>query len=106
MHTRGAGLALADGPGGAPEIVKFEVNPRVINRGQSVTLSWQTRGAGTVAIEWAPQNQPRGKMVRRAGLPASGTLVVQPPEDTVYVLECEADEGRTCMTMSATVRVR
>jgi hypothetical protein len=45
-------------------------------------------------------------MVRRAGLPASGTLALQPLEDTVYVLECEADEGRTCMAMSATVRVR
>jgi hypothetical protein len=42
----------------------------------------------------------------RAGLPPSGTMIVQPEENTVYVLECETASGQMCMTASATVRLK
>jgi hypothetical protein len=57
-------------------------------------------------MEWGPQNHPRGNVQRRSGLPPAGTMTDQPEEDTVYVLNCETASGQTCMSASATVRVK
>jgi hypothetical protein len=89
-----------------PEIVSFTVTPRVISRGQSATLAWDVRGAPTVAIAWCPESHPRGNVQRQSGLPAVGTLTVQPVENTVYILECETDYGQTCVSASATLQVK
>jgi hypothetical protein len=90
----------------SPEIVSFTATPREINRGQSATLVWATRGADSVAMEWGPGLHPRGNMQRRTGLPPSGTMNVQPEEDTVYVLECNTDAEEACTLASVTVRVK
>jgi hypothetical protein len=89
-----------------PEIVAFTATPRVISPGESATLAWETRGVVTVAMSWGPENNPRGNMQRRTGLPPVGMMIVRPGEDTVYVLECETDAGEVCMSAGATVRVK
>jgi hypothetical protein len=88
------------------DIVTFTATPRTIKMGDSATLLWEVSGATSVAMEWGPARHFRGSMQRRTGLPASGTMTVQPEEDTIYVLECESDFGQTCMSASVTVRVR
>jgi hypothetical protein len=90
----------------SPEIVSFTATPRVVSPGESATLAWKTRGVASVALEWGPEYHPRGRMQKRTGLDPSGTMTVQPREDTVYVLECETDAGEMCMLASATVRMK
>src|SRR5215469_10065609 len=101
--------SLAPGVGsgtGYPEIVSFKATPRVISLGDSSVLSWETRGTTSLAMEWTPERAPRGNMQRVTGLPPSGTMTVQPKEDTVYVLVCETPSDSTCASMSVTVQVR
>jgi hypothetical protein len=93
------------GPPISRGIVSFTATPRTVKQGESVTLQWETRGATSVAIEWGPEHNPRGLNGKRTGLPPSGTMTLQPEEDTVYVLECDTPEGQTCMSASTRVRV-
>ena len=102
MRIRGAAVKSVT----FPEIVSFTATPRVISRGQFATVAWETRGVPTVTIEWCPASHPRGSMQRRSDLPPVGTMTVRPEVDTVYVLECETEYGQTCVSASATVRVR
>jgi len=94
------------GLGISPEIVTFTSNPPVIAKGQSATLTWNTRATASVAMEWGPEDHERGTLQKRVGLPASGSLVVQPQENTIYILECETLFGDMCMEASTTVRVK
>lgn len=94
------------GPANTPEIVYFTATPRVISRGESVTLAWKTSGLASVAMEWKPEYHLRGAMQKLNGLPPSGTMIVQPREDTIYVLECESASGDMCISASASVRVK
>src|SRR5579872_6664723 len=89
------GLAVTSGSPAArigsvvvPEIVSFTATPHVINPGDTVTVSWETRGVDSVTMEWGPEYHPRGGMQMRMGLPPLGTMTDQPGMDTVYVLEC------------------
>ena len=87
----------------SPEIVSFTATPRTITRGQSAKLEWVTRGATSVAMEWAPELRPRGNMRRQTGLPPSGTMTVAPVENTVYILECNPEYDEVCTLASVTV---
>ena len=89
-----------------PEIVSFQATPRVIRPGETVTISWETLGVESVAMEWGPEYHRPGSMQMRTGLPPTGTMTDKPTEDTVYVLECEASPGQMCNSASATVRVK
>jgi hypothetical protein len=91
------------GLGISPEIASFTATPRIVVPGENVTLTWKTRGAVSVTIEWGPEDHPRGTLQQRTGLPGSGTLVMQPRENTVYVLSCETATGVMCMSASTTV---
>jgi hypothetical protein len=102
MRIRGAAVKS----GSLPEIVSFTVTPRVISRGEFAIVAWDIRGVPTVTIESGPESHPRGSMRRQSGLPAVGKMTVRPEEDTVYVLECETEYGQTCVSASATVRVK
>ena len=94
------------GSGSSPEIVSFTAWPRVVGPGDTVTLTWVTRGAPSVAISWGPERRSNASAEKRAELPPSGSLQVQPKENTVYVLECETNLGRMCMSASTTVRMK
>jgi hypothetical protein len=98
--------ARPEGLGISPEIVTFTANPQVITKGQSATLTWNTRSTASVSMEWGPEDRDRGALQKRVGLPSAGTLVVQPQENTVYILECETLFGDMCMEASTTVRVK
>ena len=89
-----------------PEIVSFTVKPKVITRGETVTLAWKTRGVPSVSIAWGPEYHQRGTMQRKTELPPSGTMTVRPMENTLYVLECGTLAGDVCMAASASVRVK
>jgi hypothetical protein len=106
--VRGAARSRVDtiGPARSAEIVSFTATPRTIKPGESVTLAWETRGAASVTLKWSPERRTRAGMQRRTGLPPSGTLRVEPEEDTIYVLECEQASGQVCMAASASIRVR
>jgi hypothetical protein len=98
--------AAPTGLGISPEIVGFTASPQAITRGQSATLTWNTRATASVTMEWGPENRDRGSMQKKVGLPSSGTMVVQPEENTIYILECETRFGDMCMSASTTVRVK
>lgn len=98
--------ASPTGLGISPEIVTFTATPQVISRGQSATLTWNTRATASVSMESGPEDRDRGSMQKRVGLPSSGSLTAQPEENTIYVLECETLFGDMCMSASTTVRVK
>lgn len=85
------------------EILSFSATPTIVAPGGKVMLEWKTRGVDTVAIDWMAQGS---RSQRRAGLPANGTLEVQPKVTTRYILDCEADSGNACASQSVTVRVQ
>jgi plastocyanin len=96
------------GPGGQhPSAQKssdflFEVQPREIAPGDTFTWRWAIKGATKVLIEEASVSE---RELRRIGtFGASGSLEVQPKEDTSYVLSCEGSTTYSCV--SVTVRVR
>jgi hypothetical protein len=89
-----------------PETVSITATPRVIQAGDSVTVSWETHGVESVAMEWGPEYHRLGSMQMRTGLPPSGKMTDKPQEDSVYVLECETASGQVCASASATVRVK
>jgi len=89
-----------------PEIVSFTATPRIVSPGASSTLAWETRGVASVALEWGPVWGPRGNREMHPGLPPTGTMTVEPKENTIYVLECETTSGTMCMSQSVTVQVK
>jgi hypothetical protein len=97
--ARGSGQAIY------PEIISFKATPPVIHSGEAAELSWETTSTGSIAMEWARVNDPRGDIHRLDGLPPKGTMKVEPKESTIYILECEAETGWMCAAASATVRV-
>ena len=85
------------------EILSFTATPARVSPGGNVTLEWKTRGVETVAIDWMAEGS---QSQRRGGLPANGTLTVQPKVTTRYILDCAADSGNSCASQSVTVQVR
>jgi hypothetical protein len=102
-----AGILLATVPWTErrPGIVYFGSSARSIRSGESVTLSWETMGVTSVALEWMPENAPGYHSQRHAGLPPMGLMVVSPPVSTIYVLSCEESASPMCESASITVRV-
>lgn len=98
--------AKPEGLGFSPEIVSFKATPAVVHPGESVTLSWQTRGTSSVSLEWGTEKPSRDAMELRAGLPSSGTMTVTPMTDTVYELRCYTVAGPMCLPTSASVKTR
>ena len=98
--------AAPTGLGFSPEIVTFTATPSVVHPGEPVKLEWKSRGTTSVAMEWGPEEPSRDILQLRAGLPSSGTMMVQPTADTVYELRCYTVAGPMCLPLSATVRTR
>lgn len=94
------------GLGVYPEIVSFTASAEVVRAGEPVTLTWVTRGADSVVLESGPENAPRDRIQRLAGLPPMGSLKMQPTETTVYELSCETGStGQMCMPTKVVVKV-
>jgi hypothetical protein len=94
------------GLGVYPEIVTFAATPEVVRAGEPVTLTWETRGTVSVAMEWGPPTPAAEALQLRPNLPSSGSITVQPTEDTVYELRCYTVAGPMCLPISATVKVK
>lgn len=91
--------------GGPPAILSFAASAPEIRDGESVTITWETQGVPSVALEWGSGLRPRDTMQKQVGLPPSGSMILQPREDTIYVLECETAPAPLC-TSSVSVRVK
>jgi hypothetical protein len=60
-----------------PEIVKFDVNPKVITAGQSVNITWEVMGVNEVQISNIPGSTT---------FPPQGSFEASPNETVIYVL--------------------
>ena len=90
----------------SPSIVSFTAIPDTIQPGDSARLSWVTRGADQVTLEWSTEDTPADCLQHVAALPAKGSLKVHPPETTVYKLSCEANvTEQLCAPMTVLVSV-
>ncbi len=79
----------------------FEADPPVIEPGAASVLRWKAPGAATVLIEESigdSQLRPLGEFG------ASGSVVVRPSEDSMYVISCQGAASVSCA--SAVVRVK
>jgi hypothetical protein len=94
------------GMGFYPEIISFTATPGAVKAGEWVTLSWETRGAVSVTLEARPEEgRPQDPRIQ-TGLPATGTLSVQPSETTYYRLRCQTVfSGQACGIIEAKVDV-
>lgn len=81
---------------------RFEVQPREIAPGETAILRWSIKDATKVLIEEASKS--RGELRKIGNFAPIGSLLVQPKEDTTYVLTCEGSTTYSCA--SATLRVR
>jgi ribosomal protein L24E len=75
-----------------PEIRSFQASAGAVARGQPVTLTWDTIYATRVTLNGRPVE------------PGSGSLEVQPDQDTTYTLVAENELGRA--ERRAVVQVR
>src|SRR5258708_2893460 len=66
-------------------------NPTTVDKGQSVTLTWQTTGASAVSIDGIGAVQP------------NGTQQVSPAQSTTYTLTAKGDGGTQTATAEVTV---
>ena len=103
------GGSTVKGLGISPEIVSFTATPAVVRPGEPVTLAWETRGTVSVAMEWGTRrilpSAPSCSWPRGCA-PSSGTMTVQPKEETVYELRCYTVAGPMCLPASTTVRTK
>ncbi len=60
-----------------PNVIQFDVNPKVITDGQSVTLQWNVAGVNSVQISSIPGS---------TSFPPQGNISTQPHQTVVYVL--------------------
>lgn len=89
----------------SPEIVSFTADPDAIQAGDSATLTWVTRGADQVTLEWSPENATEC-LHHLMALPARGSLKVHPRETTEYKLSCGANiTEQACAPMTVLVSV-
>jgi len=75
-----------------PQVVVFEAEPSMIERGSTATLKWEVTGDGSVSID-----QGIGAVAQK------GDRVVNPVETTSYVLSVVGSGGNT--SMPVTLRV-
>lgn len=77
---------------GAPQVVSFAATPASIVAGQNTTISWQTTGATSVAIDQGVGMQP-----------ANGSTTVSPTQTTLYTLTATGPGGQTTSLLTVTV---
>lgn len=77
------------GIGFYPEIADFDAKPDKINAGDTVTLSWDARGAASVYIEAVRESDGAVVGELQRGLPIVGSLKVQPQANTIWRMRCE-----------------
>lgn len=79
----------------------FEADPAVIEPGAASVLRWKAPGAATVLIE---ESSGGGQLRPLGEFGASGTVLVRPAEDSMYVISCRGAASVSCA--SAVVRVK
>jgi hypothetical protein len=85
-------VTVTVGAPGSPQIVRFAADPNTIPAGGSVTLSWSTNNASTVAIT------PNVGTVT-----ANGSTTVSPAATTTYTLTATNSAGSVTATATVTV---
>lgn len=99
--------AFHPGLGVYPEIAEFTAKPDTIRPGDSVTLSWQARGAVSVMLEAIRDSDGTviGEMQR--DLPPVGSLTVHPKTNTTWRMRCQTVfSGESCEAALAQVEVK
>ncbi len=86
-------VTVAVAPPGSPVVRSFSVEPGSVRRGRTARLSWQTDGASSVRI--APG--------LGEGLPASGSITINPSETTTYELTASGAGQEAKATVSVAV---
>ena len=82
----------------------LEIRPRMITAGETAVLRWSIKGATKVIVEEISKS---GKELRKIGTyGGSGSLQVQPNENTTYVVSCEGSTALSCASVSVRVRVK
>ena len=77
-----------------PQITLFSGNPLTINAGGTATLLWQVQNASQVLLRSASGESPIGPV---------GNLVVQPTQNTTYVLVARNPSGEVTATVDLVV---
>lgn len=94
-----------EGLGTYPEVIPLTAAADTIHAGESTTLTWTSRGAASLLLEGYTENGVRAE--EQAGLPARGSITVQPRETTVYRMRCETGfDGGECAGADARVEVK
>jgi FtsP/CotA-like multicopper oxidase with cupredoxin domain len=91
-NSEAATAMLGSGNAAPPAIDSFTATPATINAGESATLTWQTTGATSVAI-----NQGMGSQ------PVNGSMAVSPSATMTYTLTATGPSGTTTATATVTV---
>ncbi len=89
-----------------PKILSLKVTPAAIHAGDEVTVSWTTRGADSVMVEWRPVANASAPSDGRDGLPPSGSFSVRLTESSLFVLSCRNPAGLCSRSITARVKVR
>ena len=90
---------------GVPDVVTFTATPAEIVPGQAVKLDWKTRGAASITIDFGPPDQSRSAYEHHANLPPTGSLVVKPKVDSVFVMGCDTALRLDCQPHIISVHV-
>jgi len=92
-----------------PQVLRFTANPRVIQPGGEVLLSWNIRNVDEITLEESREDvgaANRGDYLRIIGkFPSTGTLRVSPKVTTTYVISC-GDDLVGCASASVSVIVK
>ncbi len=89
-----------------PEVAPLTAAPEMIQAGDPVTLSWNSRGAVSVVLESIPEGRTEAAEALR-GLPPAGKVTVHPNETTVYRMKCETVFAtEECAGLQTTVSVK
>jgi hypothetical protein len=91
---------------GVPDVVTFTATPEVVSPGQPVMLAWNTRGTASIAIDFGPEDQPRGTYEHHADLPSIGTMRVKPAKDSIFMVGCETVAKLDCQPHIIRVQVK
>ncbi len=83
------------GPVPPPEISFFSADPSSIEKGESSTLSWETKHAETVFLD---------KRTGEESVALSGSTGVTPPQTTEYRLTAKNEAGETKVSCTVTVK--
>lgn len=82
----------------------FEAVPPVIVAGETATLRWSIKGATQVVIDEA--STASRELHKLGTFGPSGSIQVQPREDTTYVVSCEGSTTYSCASLTIRVQVK